>query len=184
MKPLVIAFAGPIASGKTTIALNIAAKLEWTYTSFGAYLRKEARKRGLDSSSRHVLQEIGNSIIAQGWERFCLDVLADGKWTPGTGLIIDGIRHGKGLETIKTLVKPLDTCLIYIHIDNVLRQTRLSAKNIIDIKELTCIENHPTERQVKDTLRVLADFEINGSLQVENIVNEIFLWLTSNAATK
>ncbi len=177
MKSMVLSIAGPIASGKTTIALAVAAKLGWPYVSFGDYVRGEALTRGLDPNSRLELQRLGNELIDQGWEKFCSSVLSMAKWDRGKSLIIDGVRHTECLETIKTLVKPIDTYLIYIHIDDESRRLRILDRKIIDAEEIVQIDTHDTEIQVMSKLEPLGDLIINGSLSKENILGLIYNWM-------
>ena len=81
-KPLVLAFAGSIASGKSTLSAGVAQQLGWRYASFGDYVRLVAREQGLDGS-RAVLQEVGARLIDQGWKHFCWAVLGQVDWEPG-----------------------------------------------------------------------------------------------------
>ena len=176
MKPVVLAFSGPIASGKTTIAHAIAETLNWRFASFGDFVRKEAHRRQLESS-RKVLQDLGNEIISQGWESFCQAVLVDSGWICGQGLIIDGIRHIEGLETVRKLVSPVPTFLAFVQIDDQTRRARLHEKNILKGRELKRIDTHDTERQVKGILEGVADVIVDGALPVEITVRDLIIWL-------
>lgn len=174
---LVIGFSGRIASGKSTIAAALAEQLAWPYVSFGAYVRKVARNRGLDDSSREVLQEVGESLIGSGWVSFCGAVLGQAEWHPGQSLIVDGIRHRKAYDTLKFLVAPSKLLLIYIAVDEGEQQARLLERDELDAEKLSVIESHSTEKDVIDSLPVLADLFVNGSNTIAEITRQITLWI-------
>ena len=106
MKTAVLSFAGPIASGKTTLSKEVSRKLSWKYASFGGVIKNEAIKRGYNPVSREIMQEIGNEFIESGWKNFCNLVLNDVHWVQGEGLVVDGVRHVEGLMTITEIAAP------------------------------------------------------------------------------
>ena len=55
---LIVAFAGRIGAGKSSVSAAFAADLGWKFASFGAFVRKSASERGMDLS-RESLQAIG-----------------------------------------------------------------------------------------------------------------------------
>jgi dephospho-CoA kinase len=176
MKPCVLAFSGQIASGKTTIAKSASKVLEWKYASFGDFVRAEAVLRGKNPESREDLQETGNKLIGHGWELFCKAVLECANWKPGEGLVIDGIRHVEGLQVIREIVAPLNIYLIYIAVDEEIRNRRLASKNIQQEKLLQ-IEHHDTETQVPNTLLSLADTVLDGGGATDSAVVYLRNWL-------
>lgn len=82
MSDCVVGFAGKMGSGKTTISSLTAQTLGWARVGFGDYVRSVARQRGLDAS-RGTLQALGESLLADGSEGFCRDVLAQTDWRLG-----------------------------------------------------------------------------------------------------
>jgi dephospho-CoA kinase len=166
----VLAFSGPIGSGKTTIARQTAQTLDWKLASFGDFVRKEARRRRLDDQSRDVLQDLGDELIRRGWEGFCRAVLADSGWVQGQGLIVDGIRHVEGMEAVRALVRPVPLLLVYVQIDERTRSARLYGRDALGSQELQRIDSHNTEQQVKEVLKDIADIVVDGRLPTESIV--------------
>jgi len=73
--PSVVAIAGRIASGKTTVAQELSVRVGCPYASFGAYVRVVAHRRGLNSD-RPALQQLGEQLIAEGWTQFVEGVVA------------------------------------------------------------------------------------------------------------
>lgn len=172
MLPTVVAFSGRIGSGKTTLCKAVATQLGWPYTSFGEYVRRIARERGLDDTSRSVLQDVGLTLIAAGWDSFCQGVLDDVGWKSGTPLLLDGIRHLEALQTLRRLVSPLDLMLVYIDVSDSVRSSRLAARQH-GLGDLGRHEEHSTERQVATLLRSKATTILDGSLAVEELAGMV-----------
>jgi dephospho-CoA kinase len=101
----VIAFAGRIGAGKSSVAKALADHLGWKLASFGAYVRTVVSSRGL-SLSRESLQAVGEELEAKDTTALCRAVLNAAFWQPGEPLVIEGIRHVRVLEILKTLVAP------------------------------------------------------------------------------
>jgi hypothetical protein len=169
----VIGFAGRKKSGKTTISQAVANATGWQYASFGDFVRHQANQKGLDSTSTVVLQDLGENLIAEGWPKFCREVVAHSGWKPGTGLIIDGIRHVEAVQQLKSIVAPLNFGLVYVTTDgDTLRGRRASS----DLK-FAVIESHSTEAQVTSTLPSVADLTVDGAISVEKITERIIAFI-------
>jgi dephospho-CoA kinase len=176
MKPLVIGFAGRIGSGKSTISSCLAAALNWPRASFGEYVRTVARQRGLDES-RETLQKLGESLINENAEKFCKSFLAQAKWKEGCPLIIEGIRHLEIVELLRKIMLPTEFKLIYITLDEQLRELRLHRRDAADFSHIQQIENHSTERDSKEALASIADLIVDGSKAHEDLSTEIITGL-------
>ena len=175
-QPLVLAFAGRIASGKSTLSTGVAQVLGWPRVSFGDYVRQVARHRGLEES-RSVLQELGAALIAQGWETFCHTVLGQVAWEPGQSLIIDGIRHAEALAVLRQLVAPSELRLVFITVNEPTRASRLRQRDIPDCETLQRIEDHATEAQVGTVLPGMADFLVDGARPQKKLQQDIVRWV-------
>jgi dephospho-CoA kinase len=175
MKPIILTFAGSIGSGKSTISRRIAATLGWKYISFGDYVRSIAKSHGLEDS-RKTLQDIGQSLINEGWEPFCRSILNQVIWVPGESLVIDGIRHIEAIDTLRSIVLPTDLFLIFIELQEPVRQIRLLNRNPNNMNREDT-DNHPTEIQVKTRLPQLADLIVFNDKCEDETINEIVTWL-------
>ena len=180
-KPLVLAFAGRIASGKSTLSTGVARALGWPRVSFGDSVRQVARRRGLEES-RAVLQEVGATLIAQGWEAFCHAVLGQVAWAPGQPLIVDGIRHAEALEVLRQLVAPSELRLVFIAVNEPTRATRLRQREIPDRETVQRVEEHSTEAQVGTVLPGMADFLVDGARPLEGLLQEIVRWVQQHTS--
>lgn len=181
MKSFVLAFSGSIGSGKTTLSLSVAKTLNWPYISFGNYVRTVARRRGL-GESREVLQEVGESLIQEGWEQFCKSTLTQITWEPGQPLVIDGIRHVEAVEMLRLLVLPSELLLIHIMLDELTRKTRLHKRSSSDYDRMQSIEEHSTEVQVKKQLPEMANLIVSGKRAIDDNIRVVLTWIQNYIA--
>jgi len=182
-KPLVLASAGRISSGKSTLSTHVASALGWPQVSFGDYVRQVAQRRGLDDS-RAVLQEVGATLIAQGWEGFCHAVLGQGAWVPGQPLIVEGIRHAEALAVLRQLVAPSELRLVFIAVNEPTRAARLGQRGMPERETLPGVEAHSTEAQVGTVLPGMADFTVDGTRPLEELLQDIVRWVQQHTATR
>ncbi len=178
MDNIVIGFAGPIGSGKSTLSRLVSRKLRWPLASFGTYVRKAAQVYGFDKS-RKGLQLTGDFLINRGWKSFCEEVLADANWRPGSNLIIEGIRHIEAIKMLENIMTPAQIFLIYVSLGDPERKIRLKASNNEEYLKLEEIELHPTEQQVRTALFDRANFVVDNSRPVDKVVEEIVSWVGS-----
>jgi dephospho-CoA kinase len=158
-----VGVSGPIASGKTAVAICLADALEAPVASFGSYVRSEAGRRQLPAD-RPSLQELGETLIEEmGWERFCLAVLDHGGVERGaSAAVIDGIRHVAALERLEHLAAPAPFHLVFLDVPASVRATRFEVGGVSP-EDLAMIEDHPTELQVGAALRDRAAVVVSGS---------------------
>jgi hypothetical protein len=130
-----------------------------------------------------VLQEVGAALIEeQGWKAFCRAVLAQVEWEPGQSLVVDGIRHGEAMEVLRQLVTPSELLLVFIAVEEVTRHTRLHQRSITDDEAQQRLEVHSTETQVQTILPEMANFTVDGTRPVNNLVQEIAHWVRQRAS--
>jgi dephospho-CoA kinase len=150
----VVGLAGPIAAGKTTIALDLASQLGAPMVSFGDEVRSVAAKRGLPTD-RATLQDVGEELIATGWESFCRAVLAQAPWRPGQSLVIDGIRHLGAITTLRRLVTPSSLAIVFLEASADARRPRLTARGTTQHESLAA-DAHRNEVELQ-SVREAAD---------------------------
>jgi adenylate kinase family enzyme len=181
MTPLVLAFSGRIGSGKSTLSSAVALRLAWPYASFGDYIRFAARARGLDQTSRKILQDLGAQLIEDGWESFCRSVLAQADWEPGQPLVIDGVRHAEAVDMLRQLVAPEHVVIVFVAVSDEVRAQHLRARGGND-RPLSHLESHSTEAQVQTALPYLADLRVDGAQPLETLVDEIVAYVLRHDA--
>jgi len=181
MKPIVLGFAGSIASGKSTLSSKVAEALHWPRVSFGDYVRSVARLRGFPEL-REVLQAVGAELVEDDIEQFCRAVLAQVNWQPGQPLVIDGIRHVAVLTALRQLVAPMELYLIFIVVDESVRAVRLLERGKSNPTSYQLLELNSTEQQVKGYLENMADLVVDSTCSIEEATKEVTSWLQSQCA--
>jgi len=171
----VLALAGRIGSGKTTLTTALARVLECKRASFGDYVRHVVMTRGIEPT-RENLQKIGTELLEQNRLRFCSEVLHHSGWTPGEALVIDGLRHAETIDLIQQLVSPLRLRIVYLEIDDDIRLERLGARGEGEREALFLAEAHSSEQQVTSILARQADLTIDSAAPVRECVRRVVEW--------
>lgn len=182
MTGAVIALAGKIGSGKTSIAVALAHKLDCPRVGFGDYVRSEATKRGLNPGSRQVLQELGESLLRQDLDGFCEAVLSQADRAPDGGLIVDGVRHVTVLDTLHRLLSPSPVRLIYLAATDEARQLRLAAAGRWEQDVMAKAEGHSTEADLKTALPGRSDAVIDADRDFNAVLADAFAYAQQMAA--
>jgi cytidylate kinase len=159
MNPI-IAFAGRMGAGKSSVSAALAADLGWKFASFGRFVRKTATSRGVEHT-RESLQTIGEELEASDPARFCRTVLDDAEWHPAESVVVEGIRHVSILDALKSLVAPQKVFLVYLEAPDELRRARLQERGAQEAHYLARAETHSTERDVIAELPQLADLVLS-----------------------
>lgn len=168
----VLALAGKINSGKSTIASIYAQFYNCPYVSFGEYVRYITKQRGL-ADIRENWQRVGEELVETDPELFCRAVLAQADWKPGQQLVIDGIRHAKINNLLKEIVAPSKYILTLIEVDEQIRKERLYKEGVAQNELIERIESHSTESQVKTILPQIADFIIDGNEPLPQLIERL-----------
>lgn len=169
----VVAFAGPIGSGKTTLSTRVADLLRWPRVSFGDYIRKIARDNDQDPNDRAVLQKLGQSLVMTDVDRFVSAVLATADWKVGENLIVDGLRHVEVRLVLLTKVPSSAFKLVYLTVDETTRRQRAEVKWDISQPQLIRYDQELTEAQIPKILRAYADLVIDNGLPTDIAAKEV-----------
>ena len=183
MTGAVIALAGKIGSGKTSIAVALAHKLGCPRVGFGDYVRLEATKRGMDPGSREVLQELGESLLRQDLEGFCEAVLGQANRAPDGSLIVDGVRHVAVLDALDRLLRPSPVRLIYLAASDEARQLRLAAAGRWEPAVMAKAEVHSTEADLKAALPSRSSAVIDADRDFDTVLDDAFAHARRAAAS-
>lgn len=175
---IVVAFAGKIGSGKTTVTNSLAGLLCWHRASFGDYVRLVVRERRLDAT-REELQRVGTELLREDPRHFCSSVLLNCGWRCGENLIIDGLRHVETIEIIQKLVQPALLRIVFLSVDEETRIDRLTQRGEADATTIAPADAHSSEQQASSTLAASADLVIDANKPVDEIVREVMNWIRS-----
>lgn len=176
--PQVIAFAGKIGSGKTTITTSLADALAWSRASFGDYVRKVVRERELEET-RAVLQSVGTELLRADPREFCNSVLTSSGWRAGQNLLIDGLRHAETIEVIRQLTKAETVRIVFVRISEEVRLRRLIGHEENDASYRAVVEAHSSEAQVTSNLAESANFVVDNDGPLCATISEILKWMDS-----
>jgi hypothetical protein len=169
-----VAFSGATKSGKTTLATQVAKRLQCPVASFGGFVRKIAYQKGLPNPTRHQLQEIGDRLAAADMLGFCQAVFDDVGFEHGSPLVIDGIRHLEALSAIQELAPNQTLKLIYVESDLPSRARRAGLSE----DEMGMLDSHPVESQ-SAKLRSASDLIVNGLDSPESSLAQVLHLLNS-----
>ncbi|NUQ67375.1 MAG: hypothetical protein HUU18_03725 [Phycisphaerales bacterium] len=174
MQSTVLAFSGGIASGKSTLSESVALAVGVPRVSFGGYIRLEARRRGM-STNRETLQSIGEELVRKDPDGLCRAVLAQSGWTPGTSLVVDGVRHADIAARLARLVRPSEFRLVHVAAEHGTRSARMASRGET-ASQLKSFESHSTERDVSQQLPEKADLVVDGEQPIEVLVEQVAKW--------
>lgn len=172
---IALGISGRIGSGKTSLAVVLAERLHCPRASFGDYVRSVATDRGLDANQRDVLQEVGDDLIASGWDAFCSAVLASAGYSDGS-VVVDGIRHSDAAKTIRKLVAPTAWKLVAVESDDSIRRSRMAARGVDDVGTRQA-DAHPNEGEVAAVM-ASAGLTVSSDSTVADAAEVIMNWLT------
>lgn len=177
MKSTVLGFSGGIASGKSTLSEAVALSLGSKRVSFGGYMRSEAKRRGV-GTDRDTLQAIGEELVAADPDGLCKAVMTQAGWTPGSALVVDGIRHVHIADRLRRLAKPSEFRLVHVATGAEARAARFVARGEA-ASRLKVFESHSTERDVAHGLPEKADLVVDGDQPIESLVEQVAKWAES-----
>jgi len=169
---MIVALAGAIGSGKTTLARALADRLGWPTASFGDYVREQARRRGLDLGSRKVLQDLGQSLVEENPERFLAEALEWMDYDAAAGLVLDGLRHESVWQALRARSEKLPerpVVLLFLDTPEDVRHARLRDRGLDDAAIATA-DGHRAEQDLTAHLRAAADHRLTGLGSVSELV--------------
>lgn len=172
----VIAFAGKIGSGKTTVTRSLSDILGWPRVSFGDYVRRAVRGRGLDEE-RVTLQRVGTELLRADTYGFCRNVLTSSGWKNGENILIDGLRHTETIEVIKELANADRLDIVFLKISEGVRLARLSGREGRDASYRASVEAHSSEDQVTSSIFAKADLIVSNDGPLQDTVSATLNWI-------
>ena len=171
----VVAFAGKIGSGKTSISTMVSRVLGCKRASFGDYVRNVVSTRGLELT-RENLQRVGTEILEANTFEFCRNVLSYSGWSQGEPLVIDGLRHSETIPVLNQLVSPTRLQVVYMEIDDQSRLERLGICGETQVALLASADAHSSEQQLT-ALHDIADLIVDSRKPIEDCVASVLEWM-------
>jgi dephospho-CoA kinase len=172
---MIVGIAGKIASGKSTLARALAARLDANLLGFGDYVRATARSRGLDHTDRQTLQDIGQQLVTDDPAAFVCGILSWVDYKSGRQpIIFDGVRHNAVWEQITEFARRNgDTAiLVYLDMPESQRQVRLAARGL-DREEASVFDQHSSEREIDTHLQIAANLRLDAERHTTELVEAV-----------
>ena len=175
MFELTVGIIGRISVGKSSITKALSEITGIPFTSFGSYLVKYSKIRGLPVD-RKSLQDLGEKFIKENPEYFLRHVIEDTSGSTGK-IIIEGIRHSVIANEIKILSNK--AVLVYIDATPAIRYDRYAKRkkendSVLSYEEFVQNDNHAVESEI-EFLKSACDLVINSEeLNINQTVEKIF----------
>ena len=171
MKNIKIGIAGGIASGKTTIAKELAEKYHLQYISFGNVLRNYCQRKHI-IPSRKNLQHLGQDMITKygekGFMHWIIQNASAVSWEKG--VILDGFRHQDVYQEFNQIFP--NSILIFCDCSITTRIDRICYRDKISPVEAKKIIEHSSEQKVNN-LKNYADFVYTQENSLQSLVEYI-----------
>lgn len=163
-----VLIAGPVRSGKSSLATYIAGQLDGMLVRFGDAVRQRALDLGLPPE-RASWQRLGERWVDEDPAGLCDVVLAP---TAGRALVVvDGVRHVHIYRLLRERAAGRRLVLIYVHADVALRRTRLGDDGLTG-EEIDEVLAHSTEAEAP-RLRSAADIVADGTARSEPVLDAV-----------
>lgn len=168
---LTIALAGGSGAGKSTIARELAKRLDAAVASFGDFVRHLAAEAG-ESSERQNLQRLGQQHVDADPVAFVHAFLEWSSPQFGRPLIIDGVRHVVVDRALRAWAEAAaaDYALVFVDTATAERARRRQGGDEDVIRRL---DAHPVERENAHGLPEIADIVVDGGGSLESIIARI-----------
>lgn len=174
-QPVILGIAGGRGSGKSSLGIAVASRLNWPYASFGRYVRSVAQSRGLGENLAD-LQKLGEEMLVSDARTFCISVLSQVNWNRGDSLVLDGIRHQEVLALIRDLTNPAMLVIVFVATPSKVRIARLAERGEGGVDHFVRSEKHSTEAQVS-RLKSVADLVVDGTRDISELSEEVVEFL-------
>jgi dephospho-CoA kinase len=160
-----ILVAGPIRSGKSTLAGHIVGRFGGVRVSFGDAVRRRVKALGLPDE-RRLLQQVGEEWVAHDPEGLCDAVLM-----PSAGevmVVVDGVRHQHVQDLLRAQSQGRRVIMVFVHVNIHVRRDRLIMDGISD-EIIDRVLSHSTEKELP-LLREAAEIVVDGTMDTTPVL--------------
>ncbi len=163
LAPIIIGFAGPIASGKSTIIREITQIKPCLVASYGNYVRAVAETQGIEGS-RDALQALSNELLRQYTHVELAKLVTEHSgWKINQPLLLDGVRHSEAIGAFKALFPTIPVYLIFVETPVSVRSNRIERRDGISLNDAAIHDKHNTEIEANTGLKDIADYVLDGT---------------------
>lgn len=172
---VVLAFSGPIGSGKSSLAKAISYEFGFPRVSFGGYVRHLVRQYGGDESDRKALQDEGERQVKRDPGAFLLATLDYHDVDKANSFVVEGLRHTSILNEMRMF---FGTDLFHIHLeagDHIAFERAVARGD--DPKVVERALRHKVEADVAIELSEVADLVLPASESLSELIAQVSLFV-------
>jgi cytidylate kinase len=160
-----ILIAGPVRSGKSTLAKRLARHFGGMRVGFGDVVRQRTLALGLPGE-RRFWQQVGEELVARDPDGLVDAVLAP---TAGAALVVvDGVRHRRVYDLLRAPADGRRVVSVFVDADVSVRRDRLASDGI-DREAIGRVLSHSTEAELP-WLRESADIVTYGTSDAGQVI--------------
>jgi adenylate kinase family enzyme len=156
--PDLIAIAGPMGVGKSTVSRELSKRLGWVRASFGDFVRAEASRQGLPST-RAELQRLGQELVRSP-ASLVVGVVNRAIILPGQGIVLDGVRHRAIVDVLRALPDH-EFAMFYLEAPRTVLLRRWAERGGTEA-DFEQAERHPVEAELP-LVRAAADWVVDAT---------------------
>jgi dephospho-CoA kinase len=171
-KPLFVAFAGHMGSGKTSAAEYLRSTYSFQYARYSAVLREWLTPR---EPSRDELRVFGWEVMSGGRQGE-LNTALIASIERCRSAAIEGLRHPIDFDSLANAFAP-SLHLIFIHADDELRFRRLRSR-FATRQEFASAMEHPVEASINQ-LQPRADITLANESSLDDLHKSLDTWLAA-----
>lgn len=163
-----VLIAGPVRSGKSTLARCIAERFDGICVGFGDAVRRRTLALGL-AANRSAWQQVGEEWAAGDPGGLCDAVLAAAAGS--ARVVVDGVRHRHIRDLLLARAGDRPAVLVYVHADMHVRRARLGRDGMSGTA-MDRVLSHSTEKELP-WLRDAADVVADGTADPEQVLTAL-----------
>jgi predicted kinase len=165
-----ILIAGPVRSGKSTLAKHVVERFGGIRVGFGDAVRQRTRMLGLPDE-RSFWQQVGEEWVTSDAEGLCDATLAPA--AEETLVVVDGLRHRSVYDLLRARAGGRRVVLVFVDADVSVRRDRLAADRIsVSDAAIGQVLTHSTEAELP-WLRGRADIVTDGTRDASLVLDAL-----------
>jgi hypothetical protein len=166
--PWMILIAGPVRSGKSTLANRVVEQFGGIRVGFGDAVRQRTQIIGLPAE-RGFWQQVGEEWAGRDPAGLCAAVLS-----PAAGqalIVVDGVRHRSVHDLLRASAEDRRVVMVFVDAHVGVRRDRLASDGI-SVEAMSGVLSHSTEKDLP-WLRARADIVADGTKDVAPVLGAL-----------
>jgi cytidylate kinase len=163
-----ILIAGPVRSGKSTLAMRVTDRFGGIRVCFGEAVRQRTRVMGLPDE-RRFWQQVGEEWVTTDPQGLCDATL--GSAAGNALVVVDGVRHRRVHDLLQANPEGRQVLMVFVDTEVSIRHDRLVSDGLND-EAISRVLNHSTERELP-WLRDRADIVVDGTGDASEVLGAL-----------